>query len=657
MRERLIQIGVRHPKAILIIMVLTTLVCGAMIPLIRVDTDPENMLSEDEAVRVFHNLTKERFNLHDIVVVGVVNNEDPDGVFNPDSLKRIYELTQYAAGLQWPDKDDSTKQVGVIEHDIIAPSTVENIEQGGPNQITLRWLMSEPPATRAEAQSIRARAMNSPLLADTLVSEDGKALCIYLPLTSKDLSHDVYVALKDKIATFTGPEKYYITGLPVAEDTFGVEMFIQMAISAPLAMAVIFILMLMFFRKLVLVISPMIIAMVAVITTMGLLIGTGHPVHIMSSMIPIFLMPIAVVDSVHILSEFFDRYTPQLGREKAISNVMNHLFMPMLYTSLTSAAGFLSLALTPIPPVQVFGVYVALGILIAWIWTVLFVPAYVMLLSEKRLANFGAGGHHEAHTGLLPRILARLGQATYNYAKPILIVFALIAAVAVYGVTRIQVNDNPVKWFAKSHPIRQADIELNKHFGGTYMAYLVIDAQTTDTLDKSFETSLDQDLSQLRDKLQKEKLTGLDAAFTQAKALLTQALDAQRTQDKPSKAKVLKQWDDSIKKDLDKASDDTFDAWYELDGFAQLELQKLEQPLKDPDLLRYLSGLQAYVKKLGVVGKSNAVTDVVKTVHREIYDGKQDQATIPDKFTTVGEFLTQAQSGHRPDDLWHLVTP
>jgi len=177
--------------------------------------------------------------------------------------------------------------------------------------------MKKPPETQAEALEIRDKAMSNPLLKGTVISEDGKAICLYLPLTSKDLSHDVYKELTKKMATFEeGDEEYHITGLPVAEDTFGVEMFIQMAISAPLAMAVIFILMLLFFRKLVLVISPMIVAMVSVISTMGLLIGFGYPVHIMSSMIPIFLMPIAVVDSVHILSEFFDLYTKEKGQQK-----------------------------------------------------------------------------------------------------------------------------------------------------------------------------------------------------------------------------------------------------------------------------------------------------------------------------------------------------
>ena len=67
--------------------------------------------------------------------------------------------------------------------------------------------------------------------------------------------------------------------------------------------------------------------------------------------------------------------------------------MPMLYTSLTSAAGFASLALTPIPPVQVFGVFVAMGIMSAWVLTVTFMPAYVMFIRPRTLERFGA-----AHT-------------------------------------------------------------------------------------------------------------------------------------------------------------------------------------------------------------------------------------------------------------------
>lgn len=91
------------------------------------------------------------------MVLGVVNETHPDGVFNPESLRRIYELTKYAKTLRWQDKENQGEQVGVIEVDMIAPSTVDNIEQGGPGVVKFEWLMPSPPKTREEALAIRRR--------------------------------------------------------------------------------------------------------------------------------------------------------------------------------------------------------------------------------------------------------------------------------------------------------------------------------------------------------------------------------------------------------------------------------------------------------------------------------------------------------------------
>ncbi len=649
LKQKIANYSTEHYKRITVIMVLFTLVLGAFIPLIKVDTDPENMLSPDEPVRIFHNQTKKQFALSDIVVVGVVNNKDPNGVFNTSSLAKIYELTEFAKTLRWPSEEDPNEQIGVIEVDLLALSTVDHIGQGGPGVVTFEWLMNKPPATDAEALEIRNKAMANPLLKGTLISEDGKAVCLYLPLTSKHLSYQVYSKLKEKITEFEGSEEYHITGLPVAEDTFGVEMFIQMAVSAPLAMVVIFILMLLFFRKIVLVISPMIVAMVSVISTMGLLIGLGFPVHIMSSMIPIFLMPIAVVDSVHILSEFFDLYTKEKGRKKTILEVMSNLFMPMLYTSLTSAAGFASLALTPIPPVQVFGIFVAIGIMIAWICTITFVPAYVMMIKESSLENFGHATKHAEKQSRLGKLLSATGRFTYTKAKPILVIILIITAVALYGITRIQINDNPVKWFSKSHPIRQADIELNKHFGGTYMAYLVLDPVEDKTVSTQYVGDLKNRLS--------EKLSILKEELPNAPAMAPELEKniSQYASDARSKEDLLRKLSELANTKLDTAKDEDYDIWYELTDFFELEAERLK-PFKQPDVLRYISKLQEHLAQSGLVGKSNSVSDVVKKVHQELIDGTPENYKIPDSSNAVAQCLLQFQSSHNPDDLWHMVT-
>jgi predicted RND superfamily exporter protein len=630
-------------------MVIFTLVLGALISFIKVDTDPENMLSPDEPVRVFHNRTKERFSLSDIVVVGIVNNKDPNGVYNPSSLARIYELAEFAKTLRWEDENDPNEQIGVIEVDLLAPSTVDHIGQGGPGTVTFEWLMDKPPVTQAEALDIKEKAMSNPLLKGTLFAESGKAICLYLPLTGKDLSHRVYKALNAEITKFSGDEEYHITGLPVAEDTFGVEMFIQMAISAPLAMLVIFILMLLFFRKLVLVISPMIVAMVSVISTMGLLIGLGYPVHIMSSMIPIFLMPIAVVDSVHILSEFFDLYTKDKGRKKTTTEVMGDLFMPMLYTSLTSAAGFASLALTPIPPVQVFGIFVAIGIMIAWICTITFVPAYIMMIKESSLENFGSSNVKVKKQSILERMLHAGGQFNYATAKPILGIMLIITAIAIYGITKIRINDNPVKWFSKSHPIRRADIELNKHFGGTYMAYLVLEPAEPNTIGPKFISDLRKNLSEKSLELRKEFPGITNIVPSLEEALLEQASSVKTKED------LFEQISSYVNNILDTDDSDDVDIWYELADFFEMEKER-RKIFKQPEILRYISGLQEHLEQAGLVGKSSSVADVVKKVHQELIDGSQENYKIPDSSPAVAQCLLQFQSSHNPDDLWHMVT-
>ncbi|MBM4042011.1 MAG: RND transporter [Planctomycetes bacterium] len=463
------------------------------------------------------------------------------------------------------------------------------------------------------------------------------------------------IGLRLSDAMFTGrtpPEAdaYHITGLPVAEDTFGVEMFMQMAISAPLAMLVIFILLWLFFRKLTLILSPMILAMVCVVMTMGLLIGTGHTVHIMSSMIPIFIMPIAVLDSVHIISQFFDHYQKTRDRRQTMAAVMRELFMPMLYTSLTTVAGFGSLALTPIPPVQVFGTFVAIGVALAWVFTVTFIPAFVMFIPEKRLANFGTLHHDEAPKSLLARVVHGLGGFAYGRAKLILGATLLVAGLAGYGISRININDNPVKWFTHSHPIRVADKVLNSHFGGTYMAYLVLEPEAA--------TRRTDDVAKALDARLVKAAEGLKADFPEAAPTIEQArvMAAAVAKTAPSGDFLLDTLLTHVRNWEDAATGDEADAWAEVAGAIGAE-QLAKQVFKNPEVLRYIEGLQKALLTTGVVGKSNSVADVVRKVYKELMEGKAEFYRIPDTAEAVAQCLMSFQNSHDPDDLWHLVTP
>ena len=503
--------------------------------------------------------------------------------------------------------------------------------------------MPSPPESAEDALAVRDKALNIPTLNGTLVSEDGKAVALYLPITAKNVSYRVASALREKIDEFDTNANYYITGLPVAQDQFGVEMFKQMAVSAPAAMVLIYILMWLFFRKAQLIIAPMLVAMVAVIGAMGLLIITGNTVHIMSSMIPIFVMPIAVLDAVHILSDYYDVYPEHNDRKKALRHTMKELWTPMIVTTVTTTAGFASLALTPIPPVQVFGLFVAFGVVLAWFATVTMIPAYIMLMPEKAFANFGLKGAVEGPDdhSVLSSFLHMIGKFSYRNAMLVIVIFGVFFAIAGYGISRIQINDNPVKWFSINHEIRQADLALNERFAGTYMAYLTLRPTASGESVEVLETRLNAQLDDYG-----------TAPADEAKARL-----AELRANGAGRNEVIEDMTDWATARRDESEED--DLWYAWDDvvIAIETVSTPEEVFKRPDVLHFVEDLQQRLLDSGDVGKSNAVPDIVKTVHRELLGGDESEYRIPETSQAVAQTLVTFENSHRPGDLYKLVTP
>ena len=494
MKQKLTSFSIKHPWWVIGIAVVITAFFAVQFPKITIDTDPENMLPENEPHRLFNDATKDQFNLHDFIAVGVVEEQ---GAFRPEILNRIYKITADIENID-----------GVIVEDILAPSTVDDIKQGAGGMLVIEPLMTGEVSTQADADYILERIKDNPILRGKLASDDGKAIALFVPIESKNMSHRIAGEIKDITEKYGGKETYHIAGLPTAEDSFGAEMFSQMAYSAPAAMVIIFILLFVFFRKVKVILAPMIVAVMSVIWSMGLLIMTGNTVHIMSSMIPIFLVPIAVLNSIHIISEFHDNYKKHKHKDATIRHSINELFVPMLFTSLTTVAGFLSLALTPIPPVQVFGIFVAFGIIVAWFLSITLNPAIGMLISTQTLRDFGK--EDESH-GALAKSMHAFRDFAWKHNKGIIFASAAVVVVAAVGLSMIVVNDNPVKWFKKSHPIRQADIAMNQHLAGTYMNYLVFNGEDPDQMK---DPEVERYIESMQRELEKADIVGSTTGVT-----------------------------------------------------------------------------------------------------------------------------------------------
>ena len=466
MLTKLTEIVTRFPKATIAAALIATVFFVMQFPKIKIDTDPENMLEQTQADRVFYDKVKKEFGIHDLLVVGIA---DKEGIFKPDTLKRVANIT-----------DEILKIKGVIIEDVVSLRTSDNVTSEGGTLVVKRF-MGEVPQDQKEIEDLKSALYGNSFFVDKIVSRDGNATSIYIPIEKKDQSYRISKEIEGIIKKeLTPQQKYYLAGLPIAEDTFGNEMFVQMGITAPLAGFFIMILLFLIFRMGIAVVPPMLDAMLSVIWTMGLLIGLGFTVHIMSSMIPIFLMPIALLDDIHILSGFFNRYLTIKDKRKAIMLTMKGLYRPMFFTSVTSAVGFGSLALADIPPVRVFGLFVAFGIMAAWVFTNTIVPAIIMLMNEEKLTAFLE--KRQKKTSSLGKMLKAFGRFSFYRSKAILFTSLIVLIAGIIGIYQIRINDNPVKWFKSSHKIRIADDVMNKFFGGTYMAYLVAEGKKEDTI-------------------------------------------------------------------------------------------------------------------------------------------------------------------------------
>jgi predicted RND superfamily exporter protein len=454
----LVEFSLRRPKLVLLLAALLTLLFLTQFPKIRTDTNPKHMLPDTSDVRVWNDKVDKTFALYeDTIVVGVENDA---GVLNKDTLGRIARITDAILLLE-----------GVASRDVNGFTTITNVT-ADEGTLKVGPLMPAAPKTNAEVADLKKALFGNPLFINRVISKDGKTTAIYVPLEKGANGAEIAEKVRQIVTKEKGPERYYIAGDPVARDTFGAEMFKLMAIFSPIAGAIMFVAIQLMFRNLALSATMMGVSMVAIIWSMGLLIGVGFPVHIMSSMAPVFLMAIAT-DSIHIFNEFYFRYRERGDKLTAIRETMAAVSRPVRYTALATAAGFAVLLFMNIIPVQVFGGLIAFGTIVLRLLSFSFIPAVLTFLREDKLK----AAAEDAARDRLGLALGRLG--AFGAARPGLMVAAVLvlAAISVWGMSKIHINNNLVSWFKADSEIRVADTAMNRALGGTSLGYLVVESK------------------------------------------------------------------------------------------------------------------------------------------------------------------------------------
>jgi hypothetical protein len=211
-KHSIVEFAVNHPKLVVILSVVITIGLAIPIPFAQIDTDPENMLEHHEPVRQIHHRIKEEFALSDHLVVGFVGEKN---LLTDDFVERLGTLVEAIEDME-----------GVVSEDVMAPSTVDDIYRTPDSILVVRGLTDERLGYEDDQQAgVAEKIRDNPILRGKLGSDDGRAVAIYIPLEEKKYAHDVALAVEEEIAAIGGLDDHHIAGLPVAEETFGKEMF------------------------------------------------------------------------------------------------------------------------------------------------------------------------------------------------------------------------------------------------------------------------------------------------------------------------------------------------------------------------------------------------------------------------------------------------
>src|SRR3972149_9211179 len=89
MLSKLTELVTRFPKFTIAFFLLITIFFAMQFPKMKIDTDPENMLEQNQVDRVFYDKVKKEFGINDLLVVGIV---DEQGIFNPNTLKKLAKI-------------------------------------------------------------------------------------------------------------------------------------------------------------------------------------------------------------------------------------------------------------------------------------------------------------------------------------------------------------------------------------------------------------------------------------------------------------------------------------------------------------------------------------------------------------------------------------
>jgi predicted RND superfamily exporter protein len=461
----------RYPKLLLTLSITVIIGLTAGLSMLVKDTSVKAFIPPDHPSLVSDAMVDEVFGISDTLAVALVFDK-PDAVFTPEALTLIDEVTVALSAL--PN----------VRPERVSSIASESSIRGEDGSVLVEPYVTRGAMDEAGARDSLQRWQAMPPHRDSLVSADGSAAVIMAELEDATLASDSYEAALALSQRFARPGvELHVAGAGAVSGYLSTYIDRDARKLQPLVFVLVLGFIFLAFRRASSLPGPLLVVVGAAGGAMGLMAWLGIPYYAITNALPVIIVAVSVADSIHILSAFYQAKARDPGAEPRdlVLSAMTAMARPITLTSLTTVAGFLGIATTSImPPITMFSWFAAIGIALAWVFSMFSLPNVLLLINPGPSPAFRSWEHDEPSG--LGRVLAHVGALAARHYAWVLSFFALAVVALAVQASQLRIDRSQVDNFAEDDPIYIADRVINERFAGSGFLDVVIETDSPEGL-------------------------------------------------------------------------------------------------------------------------------------------------------------------------------
>ena len=488
--KRLMHFTLRRPALVLIILsAITVYFFVEMINNTQMETDLDEYMPQDHPAFVYSDSAESIFNIKDGVIFAI---ENPDGIYNQQTLRKIKELTKELQQLDEVEKAD-----------VNSLAVADNIT-GKAGGLEVEAFYEDIPQSKEGLQTLRNKVRENEMVYKRLVSADETVSLVRAEIGDDVFTQAFYHELLDIAKSYEDAgHELHVAGTPIVEGTMAYLAPRDMQKMVPIVILVIIIVLYITLRNVKTTLLTLSVVLFSTIWAFGLMAALNIPIYAVSTMIPVMLIAIGVADGIHLFSHMrlYLRAHPDASPWESAADMFRNMWKPVAMTSITTSVGFVSLLTSEVYPIKYFGLFTAFGVLTAMLFSLVFIPAGIMVFNKPRFPESKKKKQEKAAEKhpLAERWTQKiLNNKTVTFAATIILV-----AISIFGLTRVWINSSFLDKFEADSDIVQTDAFINEKFGGTTTLNVILSAERNDAFKEP-------DVLRLMNKMQQQVDAELD---------------------------------------------------------------------------------------------------------------------------------------------------